>query len=168
METSQNEWISDGLLAFAHQEYHKCIELITKGLVETPGHKLGLVSRGAAYLKIDQTDDAIADFDSALALDGHYARAYHLRGLAVEKQGDDEAALEDFHTAINEDPDYGAAYHSRATLYAKMGQDDLAFEDMKMVALLTNRNIEEFANEHNIWRSEHLRVEEMEESELNR
>ena len=108
------------------------------------------------------------DFDRAIAIDPHYARAYHLRGLAREVQGDDQGALDDFSKAIDLAPEYGAAFHSRATLYAKLGQTEQATEDIQMVTQLTQRNIESFANENNVWRSQHMHLESIVETELNR
>ena len=61
---------------------------------------------------------------------------------------------------IDLDPEYGAAYYSRANLHFNMGNEDRAMEDVEMVTHLTNVNIETFANEKNIWRSQHLKLEE--------
>ena len=82
--------------------------------------------------------------------------------------GDDDEALKDFNQAIEIDSEYGAAFFSRATLLTKMGQEDLALEDMKMVNYLSNLNIESFANENNIWRSRHLQMENIMETEMYR
>ena len=82
--------------------------------------------------------------------------------------GDGEEALSDFNKAIETDPEYGAAYYSRATLLTRMGREDEATEDMKMVTHLTNLNIENFANDNNIWRSRQLQMEGMMETELSR
>jgi hypothetical protein len=49
-----------------------------------------------------------------------------------------------------------------------MGREDSALEDMKMVSHLSNRNIESFANDNNVWRSRHLQMENMMESEMQR
>jgi Tfp pilus assembly protein PilF len=91
-----------------------------------------------------------------------------MTGLAREMAGDDDGALKDFDKAIDIDPEYGAAYYSRATLLTKMGREDSAVEDMKMVTHLSNLNIENFANENNVWRSRELQMESVFESELNR
>ncbi|MDH3828612.1 MAG: tetratricopeptide repeat protein, partial [Desulfobacterales bacterium] len=95
-------------------------------------------------------------------------KAFHLRGLAREMAGDDDEALKDFNKAIEIDSEYGAAYYSRASLLTKMGREDSALEDMKMVSQLSNHNIESFANENNVWRSRHLQMETMMESEMQR
>lgn len=157
-----------GMAAFVGQDYGKCIESLTEVLREDQTHTLALVSRGAAFMRTGEMAAALADLDRAIAIDPGYARAYHLRGLVHESQDQVDKAVEDFSKAIELKPDYGAAYHSRATLYAKLGQTDHATEDIQMVAQLTQHNIETFANENNVWRSHHLQVEAMLETELNR
>jgi hypothetical protein len=49
-----------------------------------------------------------------------------------------------------------------------MGKEDAATEDIETVTHLTNYNIESFANENNVWRSRHLEVESIMETELDR
>jgi Tfp pilus assembly protein PilF len=151
----------EGMAEFVGRNYETCIDALSKTLELDPDFILARLSRGAAYLRMEKTEEAGADFDRVIESDPDHARAYHLRGLALEKSGDDRAALNNFSHAIELDPEYGAAYYSRATLHIKMGQEDLAAEDMQMVTHLTNLNIETFANENNIWRSHQLRLEEM-------
>ena len=124
-----------------------------------PSSALAYLSRGAAYTRLERTDDSISDFTKAIELKPDYARAFHLRGLEFEKKGDSEKALRDFNRALELDPDYGAAYFSRAASHSKAGHEDLAKEDIEMVTMLTERNINEFANENNIWRSHQLKLE---------
>lgn len=143
-------------------------ELLDKILDSDPTDKLVLLARGSAHLKSGKVENAIGDFSRAIEVDSDYAKAFHLRGLAREAAGEDDDALKDLNKAIDIDPEYGAAYFSRATLLTKMGQEDSATEDMKMVAHLTNVNLESFANENNVWRSRHMQVETMLETDLNR
>lgn len=168
MTSTLNDKFNTGMTAFLGQDYGTCIENLTEVLREDQSHKLALVSRGAAFLRTGQTRTALRDFDRAIEVDASYYRAFHLRGLAREIEGDDEGALQDFTKAIELAPEYGAAYHSRATLLTKMGQMDQATEDIQMVTQLTQQNIESFANENNVWRSNHMQVESIMETELNR
>jgi Tfp pilus assembly protein PilF len=168
MHNDINEKFNDGMAAFIGQDYGTCIENLTEVLRADKTHKLALVSRGAAFLQSGETTTARIDFDRALEVDADYYRAYHLRGLTREMEGDDDGALNDFNRAIELAPEYGAAYHSRATLYTKLGKTDEAAEDIQMVTHLTQRNIESFANENNVWRSNHMQVEAIMETELNR
>ena len=170
MSTHKNvdDIYNDGMYEFMNDNLGKCIEILSKAAELDPGRKLTFVSRGSAFLKLNRSEEALADFNHAIDLDPNYARAFHLRGLAEERQGDDAGALKDFTRAIEIDPDYGAAYHSRATLHTKMGHEDQAVDDIVMVQHLTNKNIETFANENNVWRSQQLKLESMMETELER
>lgn len=145
---------------FVGHNYGRCVDLLDQALEADPDHKLAHMSRGAAYLKLDRALEAIDDFNWVIENDPNYARAWHLRGLAHEKTGNDTDALSDFNRAIEIDPQYGAAYYSRATLHTKLGNTDSATEDARMVTHLTEVNIQSFSEQNNIWRSQHLKLEE--------
>ena len=81
-------------------------------------------------------------------------------------EGDNDEALNDFNRAIGIDPKYGAAYYSRSILLTKKGQDTEAAEDMKMVTQPTNVDVQNFANENNLWRSQRLRFENILKDEV--
>jgi tetratricopeptide (TPR) repeat protein len=166
--TNAKEFFTAGMGEFANSSYDKSIELMTRAIEADPTYTLAIVSRGAAYLKLDMLDQARDDFDRAVKIAPDYARAYHMRGLISEKRGDDQTALTDFDRAIDLNPDYGAAYYSRATLHAKMANTEKAQEDIEMVAQLGNRNMESFMNENNVWQTQHMHVEDAIETELQR
>ena len=144
------------------------IDLLDELIKVESKDRLAWLARGSVYLKMGNSQNAISDFNQAIELDANHPKAYHLRGLAREMSGDNDEAIADFTRALDMDPEYGAAYYSRATLLTKMGQEDEAAEDMKMVTHLTNVNLENFANENNIWRSRHMQMEGLLESEMNR
>lgn len=162
------DFFEQGMREFANARYEKSIELFTRSIDKDDRQALAFVSRGAAYLKLDNLERARDDFDRAVTIDPAYARAYHMRGLVSEKRGDDQTALADFDRAIERNPEYGAAYYSRAALHAKMAQTDKAQDDIEMVAHLGNRNIESFMNANNVWQTQHMRVEDALETELER
>ena len=162
------EWFEAGMVEFAKTRYDKGIEQFNRAIEKDAGYALAVVSRGAAYLKLDMLDQAWDDFDRAVKIDPGYARAFHMRGLASEKRGDDHTALADFDRAIDLNPEYGAAYYSRATLHIKMANTDKAQGDIEMVAHLSGRNVESFMNENNVWQTQHMRVEDAIETELER
>ena len=159
---------AEGMEAFIKGDFSKSEALFSNMLDRAPNHKQALVSRGAARLNDERPGEAIDDFNRAIEMDPSYARAYHLRGLAHEKQGAFSTAIDDFGRALELDPDYGAAYYSRASLLTRMGRNEDAAADMQMVAQMTQRNVTAFANDNNLIHSEHLRVEDALETELNR
>jgi tetratricopeptide (TPR) repeat protein len=146
----------DGMAEFVTHNYGQSIGLLSQALELDPAFTLAFKSRGAAYLRLDKTEEAIADFNTVIGMDPGNARAYHLRGLAYEKTGENDKALYDFNRALELRSDYGVVYFSRASLNHKMGHTEQAMQDIKMVTRLTEVNIETFSNANNIRRSQQL------------
>jgi tetratricopeptide (TPR) repeat protein len=164
----QQEMFAHAMFEFLKNNYGKSLELLNHILEKDPNHKLALITRGTAHLKLNLADSAFSDFSRAISVEPSYPRAFHMRGVAHEMLGNNDDALADFNKAIDLDPRYGAAYYSRAALYAKMGKEESAAEAIETVTHLTNYKIETFANENNIWRSQHLGLESIMEIELDR
>jgi tetratricopeptide (TPR) repeat protein len=70
-------------------------------------------NRGTVHLNLKQLDEAIKDFDTALALDATYAEAYLNRGLAHREAGRADEAWQDIGQAIAIRPNYALAYSHR-------------------------------------------------------
>ena len=151
---------------FVDHNYVKCIERLSQAIELDPQFTLAIKSRGAAYLRSNQAESAIADFNTVIEMDPDNARAYHLRGLAFEKTGDYDKAMTDFNKALELKSDYGAVYYSRANLNTRMGRSDQATKDIQMVTHLSEVNIETFSNTSNIWRAQQLRFESMTNDDL--
>jgi len=160
--------MTQGMSEFIGNNYEKSIQFFSEVISIEPDNRLALISRGSAFLKTGKVTSSIEDFDRVIQQFPEYAKGWHLRGLAREKKGDDIGALSDFDQAIGLDPEYGAAYYSRAGLHNRMGMEGMAANDIQMVTHLTSRNVESYAGENNVWHTQHFRVEEMMESELNR
>ena len=160
------EKFEEGMTDFVSHNYGRSIELLSQAIELDPQFTLALKSRGAAYLKLDKVHQAIEDINAVIEIAPENARAFHMRGLAYDKSGDFDKALEDFSQALELNPDYGRAYFSRANLHNKMGHPDLATEDIQMVTHFSEVNIESFANENNVWRSQYLRLESMCDDDL--
>lgn len=156
----------EGMADFVNRHFAKSIEHLSQALDLDPQFTLAFKSRGAAYLRTNRPDAAIADFDTVIEMDPDDARAYHLRGLAYEKCGENVKALNDFDKALELKSNYGAVYYSRASLNTRMGRTDQATEDIRMVTHLTEVNIETFSNDHNVWRSQQLRFESLHDDDL--
>jgi len=163
---SAQKIFEDGMNEFVNHNYAQSIARLSEAIELDPEFTLAFKGRGAAYLKLDRTEEAIADFSAVIELKPHSARAYHLRGLAYEKSGDNAKALDDFNRAIEINANYGAAYFSRASLHGKTGKTEQATEDLRMVTHLTEVNLETFGNENNVWRSQQLRLESMFDDDL--
>ncbi len=164
-DSARNKF-EEGMAEFVNHNYGQSIEHLSRAIELDPAFKIAFKSRGAAYLRLNKTEEAIADFNAVVDMDPANARAFHLRGLAYEKTGDNDKALDDFNRALALKADYGAVYYSRANLNNKMGRTEQAAQDLRMVTHLTEVNIESFSNANNVWHSQQLRLETIHNDDL--
>jgi tetratricopeptide (TPR) repeat protein len=75
-----------------------------------------LVARGRAYVRKDQADRAIADYDTALRLDSTLADVLNARGELRRGKGDLPHALADFAAALKLNPQHEAARANHKSL----------------------------------------------------
>jgi eukaryotic-like serine/threonine-protein kinase len=85
------------------------------GLNPTTTERYGLlVNRGALRFRRQQVDNAVKDFQEAIALRPGQVAAYVSLGQAYRQQGRFDAAVEQFTSAIGLKPEMPALYRSRA------------------------------------------------------
>jgi protein O-mannosyl-transferase len=82
-------------------------------------------NRGMVFSRAGKFDQAIADFDRAVAIDPEYAKAYYNRGLAYDKMGELNKAIADYRKTISLDPVYYEAYYYLDQALKKSGQDNI-------------------------------------------
>jgi serine/threonine-protein kinase len=75
-------------------------------------------SRGIAYGQKGQYDQAISDFNMAIALNPNDNKAYNNRGFAYRLKGQFGQAISDFNRAIEINPLDAEAYNNLAWLFA--------------------------------------------------
>ena len=82
-----------------------------------PQHGVWLYNRGLAKTRLDQIDEAIADFTSALAnfADGDNERLYQARfnrGICYRRQGKLDKSIDDFKAALDKKKDRPSAFNN--------------------------------------------------------
>ncbi len=91
------------------------------------------LDHGRACLDKGKYDDAIADYDKAIALNPNDATAYTNRGVAYGSKGAFDWAIADHSRAIALDPKYALAYTNRGLAHKKNGEVDRAIADFSKV-----------------------------------
>ncbi len=148
----------EGAFNFARGDFAGSIRHFGDAIEQDPGCHLAYVSRGAAYVKLARIEDAQRDFEKAVELKPRDAKSHHFLGLAHLHRGDRDAAERAFDRAIELNPRYGVAYFSRGTARSEKGDVDRGGKDMETAARLGEANLQNFADNHNIWRTKYDKV----------
>ncbi len=83
--------------------------------------------RGLARLEAGQWEEAVLEFDRAIALESGYASAYVNRGVALQKAGKFALAAESYHRALQLEPASLPALKNLADLLLEEGKPEEAF-----------------------------------------
>ena len=87
--------------------------------------------RGVAKWRLNQTKQAIDDFNKSIQLSPENGTVYNNRGNALMDLGHPDEAVKDFDRAIALSPNYGPAYNNRGNARVALGQYNLAFQDYR-------------------------------------
>jgi len=87
--------------------------------------------RGVAKWRLNQTKEAIDDFNKSIQLSPENGTVYNNRGNALMDLGHPDEAVKDFDRAIALSPNYGPAYNNRGNARVALGQSNLAFQDFR-------------------------------------
>lgn len=85
--------------------------------------------RGYAKYRLDQYQEAIADYDAAINLKPDLASAYYFRGTVKRSLGQYKEAIEDYDTAIDLNDNFAFAYYFRGTIRGDLGEHFIAIQD---------------------------------------
>jgi len=94
---------------------------LNKSLETDPGQPHLFKERAAAYYRLLNFEQAIADYSSFLGIYPEDAGALHSRGVAYEQLGQLERALADYQQAIGIDPQLSDVYIHRGVIFGQMG-----------------------------------------------
>ena len=116
--------------------------MIQSGQEFTANLAVAYNNRGNAYNAKGLYDQAISDFNQAIALTPDDAVAYNGRGLAYYYKKLYDQAIADHTKAITLKPDYAVAYYNRGNAYYSKGLRDQAIADLR-AALNLNPQMKE-------------------------
>ena len=114
----------------------------------------GYTTRGQVLAKSGKTEEALADFDRALALDPYNAQALYGRGLIYQGEKQHQQAIEDFTAANGLTPQSAEPLVGRATSY-------LAIEKTKEAAADLDEAVQADPNSAPAWAARGLAYERL-------
>ncbi len=107
-----------------------CLWLVGCGGPVTPKEK------GYVHVQFGQWQEAIADYDEAIAVDPNDGESLTGRGRAYYSLNELDAAMSDYNEAIRVAPLYSEAYYLRAIVYEVFGETKLAAADRQRARTL--------------------------------
>ncbi|MFI6296984.1 tetratricopeptide repeat protein [Nonomuraea sp. NPDC050790] len=122
--------------------------LLAKELGERhPVHRMVLLANRAQLLAgMGRTDEALRDYDAAIALDPAFPDYYVDRGNLRFRLGRHAEALADYETAIDVGPPLPEAYYNRAELRLAGGDQEGALADLSHVIVLDPAYLDAYIN----------------------
>ncbi len=103
-------------------------------------------SLGNVYLKQGKLDWALAEFDSALALNPRLSRAHLNRGIVLLKKGEEDKAQKEFLIELGLNPEEDKAYNNLAAIYLGQGLYQKAEQMAKRALELKNYSSDAYMN----------------------
>ncbi len=105
------------------------IASLTEVIRDTPNDPQAHNMRGTVLAQAGRRQEALVDFNKAIALDPKYAQAYANRGLLHRQNNQLDLALRDYDTALSIDPSYAAAHLGRGLTWRQKGDARKALDD---------------------------------------
>ena len=106
------------------------VPLKTTRLERISAQVLEYLNRGRDFLTAGLFDEAIGEFDRAIALDKGLAEAYFYRALAYSDKGDYDHAIADYTQTIRINPNRASAYYNRGLGYYYKNDYDRVIADL--------------------------------------
>jgi tetratricopeptide (TPR) repeat protein len=121
--------LEDGNFAKSENYWGELIELF-------PQNPAVWSNRGNVRLSQNKIQDAIADYNKAIAIAPRQPDPYLNRGIAYEVQEDWESAIADYDKVLELDPEDAMAYNNRGNAKAGKGNYEEAISDYEKAASL--------------------------------
>ena len=146
--------LGDAQLLFLECKIDECVDTFQKALDAGADPFMVYISIGAAYMKTKEPDKAIENFSKAIEINNNNPRPFYYRGLTYLYKEENEKAIADLTQAINLKHDFHTARFARATAYFRLEKYEEAAADIKQVMPQMETNIQEFADNYGILRTE--------------
>ena len=142
-----------GLEYRAQGRYAQAIEDQSEVLRRHPQYQPSLVARASALLEQGNVPGALADLDSAIALDPRDPLVWHNRGVANRKAGRTTRAIRDFSEALRLDPSLREAWNGRGAAHQAQEDHRAAIADFDAALRLDAQSSNALNNRGISWRA---------------
>ena len=103
-----------------------CTRLLARKNLPAKSQAILYLQRAQGYVRLQQFDRALQDYDASLKRNPNFAIAYAERAVVYNQIGDPDHALQSADQAIRLDPNYVLGYAARGNALSQKGQFDQA------------------------------------------
>ncbi len=129
-ELSADDWYLQAQNKLKRGDYQGAISEFNQAINLNPKYQQAFNGRGIAYSKLKDYSQALADYDSAIALESDAAKkVYYNRALTYSKLKQYPQAIADYSKVITFNPKNGRAYNNRGTSYKAIREYESAIAD---------------------------------------
>jgi tetratricopeptide (TPR) repeat protein len=154
----KNDLFQNGQRLFVQGRHEESIDYFSRSIEAGGETDIAFLSRGVAYLKLQNADKAIHDFSRVVELNENNFRAHFYRGMAHMAKENYSEAIKDFDRTIELQPENGAAYFARGTSYVQIGNMEEAERNIKTAVTCSESTMQGFADHHGMFRTQFERA----------
>lgn len=152
------ELLGKAQMLFVEGNEQESVRMFTQALNAGADPFIVYLSLGVAHMKLKKPDEALENFNKAIEANNKNPRPYYYRGMLHMDRDEYEDAVADFTSALERKPDLHFAKFARATAYGRLGSIDEASADFKDIIPLMEENIQGFADQYGIVRTQMWKV----------
>ncbi|MFZ5906778.1 MAG: tetratricopeptide repeat protein [Nitrospirota bacterium] len=152
------ELLGKAQILFVEGNEEESIKVFTQAMDAGADPFIVYLSRGVAHMKLRKPEKAREDFNRAIEASSNNPRPYYYRGMLHMDADEYEEAVSDFSRALALKPDLHFAKFARATANGMLGRVDESSADFKEVIPLMEENIQGFADQYGILRTQMWKV----------
>ncbi|MGC2062927.1 MAG: tetratricopeptide repeat protein [Thermodesulfovibrionales bacterium] len=127
------------------------ITLWSNVIEKSPEGYFPYLNRGELFWKSGQLDEALADFDKAIAVIPSFHTLYNKLGVAYGENNSFDKAIECFNKSLAINPNDDAAYYYRGYTYTFINEYDRALEDFTRAIELNQGNVKAYVQRANLY-----------------
>lgn len=123
--------IMQGQALHDFKRYQEAIDKYNEGVAMDSKNPVLFFSRGRAYRVLNDLNQAIRDFSSAIKIRPNYVEAYGGRAACFSKLNKINEAISDYSQALQLNPGIASYYANRGSLYIEVKRPKLALTDLR-------------------------------------
>jgi len=127
------------------------ITLWSNVIEQSPEGYFAYLNRGELFFKSGQLDEALADFDKAIAVIPSFYTLYNRVGVAYGQNDSFDKAIECFNRSLAINPNDDAAYYYRGYTYSFINQYNRALDDYSKAIELNQGNTKAYVQRGNLY-----------------